>query len=494
MLSRALHCLHDGVAVVDTGGIILYANPALVELVGEVRGALEGQPIDGLVTADGDAEERAPKKKTLSFQGRTVRQGTVLHASGERIPVRWSAILVSDPEAGVFHTYVFHDLRPDIRLERLEDRLRHSERLTLLGQVFGGLAHELNNPLTHIMIGSELMLAAGGDPEKVAEHATRIQGAADRCRRILQNALRVIHKGSEEAEPARQDLREPIQEIVDVVQRPFSYDGVEVEFAVAAGTPPVTFDRTRIQQVVTNLLNNARDALSEEGRRGRVAITVGPRPDGSGAILAVTDDGPGLPPEVREKVGRAFFTTKPAGKGTGLGLSICRTVVEEHGGELRLVHPDAGGLRVEVDLPTDPPADRDAAARPAGLEGSRVLVIDDDPDARDALGSRFGSLGVIEVVVAADPGHALQLMGEQEFDLVVCDLRLPGMSGVTLYRIASVAFPRLARRFLFVSGFPEDDETAGFLARQRLKRLSKPLDGPTLAEAAERVLFSQRES
>lgn len=494
LLSRALHCLHDAVAVVDLASRVVYANPALEELVGAPREGLRGRDI-------GDLLDRGPgTDPPLSLAGRTVRRGTLRHQSGEVIPVRWSAILVSDTEHGVFSTFTFHDLRPELRLERVEDRLRHADRLSLLGQVFGGIAHEIRNPLGHIMMGAEL-LAMEADPEKRRRQAERIKASADRCQEILGRVLGFVRRNP--AAMSRQPLLEPVQEILEFVRRPFALDGVQLELEVHGVLESPVVDKGKLQQILINLLQNARDAL-KPGRSGGV-VRVGLGNAGPGAVyLEVADDGPGIPPELMGRVSEAFFTTKPEGQGTGLGLAVCRSLVEEHGGTLTLAPGTTGGLRVRVVLPLSPPArglgtmpprpppDLPASRPPPEpadlIDGLQVLVVDDDPDWLDALRRGFATLGAARIDQARDAGDALMLMGRQSYGLVVCDVRLPVVSGPTLFEIARRAFPETARRFLFLTGFPEDQQLARLTAFEQLDRLGKPCDLVALHEAATRVL------
>jgi two-component system NtrC family sensor kinase len=414
--------------------------------------------------------------------------------------VRWSAILVSDSEHGVFSTFTFHDLRPELHLERIEARMRHADRLSLLGQVFGGIAHEIRNPLGHIMMGAEL-LAMEADPEKRARQAERIKVSAERCQEILARVLGFVRRSP--AAMSRQSILEPVQEVLEFVRRPFALDSVQLELEVQGVLENPVVDKGKLQQVLINLLQNARDALQPGDRGGTIRIELGNQgPDA--VYLQVSDDGPGIPPELLGRVSEAFFTTKPEGQGTGLGLAVCRSLVEEHGGTLSLTPRSPHGLAVRVVLPLRPPVRTTSSAppHPAGpglgssppsratdlLDGLQVLVVDDDPDWLDALRRGFATLGAARIDQARDAGDALMLMGRQSYGLVVCDVRLPVVSGPTLFEIARKAFPETARRFLFLTGFPDDQHLARLTAFEQVARLGKPCDLVGLHDAALRVL------
>jgi len=216
MLSRALHCLHDAVALVDLESRVVYANPALEELVGAARDGLVGRGLEELL-------DKGPEgSQPLSLAGRTVRQGALRHAYGEAIPVRWSAILVSDSEAGVFSTFTFHDLRAEIQDERMGARLRQAERLTLLGQVFGGVAHEIRNALGHVLLSAELLerRAGAGRDEALT---SRLRAATDRCQGMLDRVLGFVRVRP--AERQRVSLYDLVQELLDIVERPSHCSG-----------------------------------------------------------------------------------------------------------------------------------------------------------------------------------------------------------------------------------------------------------------------------
>lgn len=491
LLSRALRCLHDAVALVDLHRNVVFANPALEELVGVPRGGLTGKPVEDILVSP---EDRDGKRPPLSLAGETSRSGRLLHANGSEIPVRWRAILVSSPETGLFSTFTFRDLRPEIRARRTEERLRHSERLTLLGQFFGGVAHEVRNPLGHIMLSAEL-LGSEPDPRERRALVRSIVGSAERCAKILEDALSVVRKDKGKSE--LQSLFEPIREIVDLVRKPFSHDSIEVQVEIEDEVPPVPVDRGKVQQILINLLHNARDALLETRGGGSISVRLSSPPERDGALLEVLDDGPGVAPEILDRIGEAFFTTKEDGKGTGLGLSICQTLVEEFGGDLSVRNGPSGGALARVFFPIRPPTPKEDAPRPGQhavqnlLEGKRVLLVDDDADCLEALRRCMVSLATSRVDLARSAGEALAHLRASEYDLVLCDIRLPAMSGLTLHQIVHIAFPPMADRFLFLSGFTDAPRAQSYFSDRPLKRLGKPYQLEELQEAILAVLAQE---
>jgi signal transduction histidine kinase/ActR/RegA family two-component response regulator len=491
LLSRALHCLHDAVALVDLHRHIVFANPALEELLGVSRDALTGVALENILVTTETEDGKVPP---LSLAGATSRSGQLLHQSKAPIPVRWRANLVSSPQTGVFSTFTFKDLRPEIRARKVEERLRHSERLTLLGQVFGGVAHEIRNPLGHIMLSVEL-LAQEQDQDEREALAAAIMSSAERCGRILEDALGVVRK--DRGEVKVQSLFEPLREIVDLVRKPFSHYSIEVALRMEEEVAPLAFDRGKFQQVLINLLQNARDALLESQGGGRITVTLVPGEDG-GAVLTVADNGPGIPKELLKRVGEAFFTTKPKGKGTGLGLSICHSLMEEVGGKLEMSNRPQGGALATLEFPLKSPPPKELAFRERPkvenrLAGKRILIIDDEEESLMALRRAMVALSVIQIDLARSAGEALAHLRVREYDLILCDIRLPGMSGLTLHQIAHVAFPKMAGRFLFLSGFSEDPRTISYFSDRPLTRLEKPCELSRLQVAMTQLLTKEEE-
>jgi two-component system NtrC family sensor kinase len=218
-------------------------------------------------------------------------------------------------------------------------------------------------------------------------------------------------------------------------------------------------DRSQLQQVVLNLLNNAEYAIHTVADSGRIRVAT--RVEDGWILLSVEDDGPGIGREVARRAFDPFFTTKPVGKGSGLGLSICFGIIDDHGGEIRL-DPELGrGARFDVRLPVtrwrpddeELPRDRAAAgAEPAGAAARRRVLFVDDEEAIRLLGREYlGSLGH-EVVLAEDGAAALGKLERYEFDIVLCDCRMPRMDGEQFYRTAVERSPRYRDRFVFMTG------------------------------------------
>jgi CheY-like chemotaxis protein len=260
--------------------------------------------------------------------------------------------------------------------------------------------------------------------------------------------------------------------------------GVAVRADLAPGLPPLEADADQLHQVVLNLLINAQQAL--EAAPPPRTLTVRTARAGPGTlVLEVTDDGPGVPAEIRPRIFEPFFTTKPPGAGMGVGLSFSHGVAEAHQGRLELV--DAGeGATFRLTLPTGVPAAAAAAAaataaetppRAAGATGARLtaLVVDDEPEVAATLAEFLAGEGhAVEVVLSGEAARRLLEEERGVVDLVLCDLRMPGLDGPALFDWLRRARPDLAARTAFVTGDALGAAAAGFLARSGRPALGKP--------------------
>jgi two-component system NtrC family sensor kinase len=257
------------------------------------------------------------------------------------------------------------------------------------------------------------------------------------------------------------------------------------------GLPLTIADPHRLKQVFLNLIVNAEQALEEAGSGGTLTIRSLMPPDRPGIIrLEFEDDGPGIPTEIMGRIFDPFFTTKEVGQGTGLGLSICYGIIAEHGGSIWAENVDGdegvvGGAKFVIELPTVMPtvADSDstgAVVQSSGQVASRLhlLVVDDEQDVIDLI-RRIGRSAGHAVEAATDGAQALSLLEQESFDVVFCDLKMPGMSGNDLYRAVVERHPGIADRFVFVSGDTVNAATSTFVEETGRPLIMKPF---TVAE------------
>ncbi|HXG02501.1 MAG TPA: GAF domain-containing protein [Candidatus Binatia bacterium] len=354
-----------------------------------------------------------------------------------------------------------------------EEALRQSEKLATMGQLLAGVAHELNNPLT-VILGFAGLLGprlAGTDLEGPSR---QIAAAAERCARIVGNFLALARKRS--LERKRVALNEVVTSAVELLGYPLKVDAITVETDLEGDLPILWADPHQLQQVLVNLLTNAHHALRQSPVR-RLTISTRHDPAARRLVLRVADTGPGIPPEVQARIFEPFFTTKPVGEGTGLGLSLCQSIVESHGGTIRVASAPGAGAVFTVELPVD--AAEHAASSPAAaspgpvLPGRRVLVVDDEPGVAEALQNLLHGDGH-RAETAADGLVALMMLERGAYDMVISDIRMPGLDGPTLYGEVVRRQPGRPPAFVFMTGDLLGTETRDFLERSGLPCLRKP--------------------
>jgi PAS domain S-box-containing protein len=418
-----------------------------------------------------------------------------LRADGAEFPIEM-VLWRTDVSGATFYTASMVDVTEvhaaTREIDRQREALRQSEKLTAMGSLLAGVAHELNNPLA-IVMGRASLLEEKCDalPELHAD-ATRIREAAERCGRIVRTFLNMARSRPSQRSPVA--INEMVRAAVDMLQYGYRTHGIELDMTLADALPAVTADTDQIGQVVMNLLINAQQALAGMPGQRCVRVQTGlePRRDNREprVWLRVSDNGPGIPNAARDRVFEAFFTTKPEGVGTGLGLAVSRSLARDHGGDLMLEPASPqGGASFRLSLPISGVAEIDtvpaALPEPGVPLQARVLVVDDEPELAEVMRDMLESAGY-EVAIAESGAVALELLATARFDAVVSDLRMPDMDGAGLWREVSARHPLIARSMLFVTGDTLSPDAREFLRSARCASLDKPFSkADLLARVAE---------
>ena len=389
----------------------------------------------------------------------------------------------------------------DLTAQRVfQSKLLQTEKLAALGQMLTGVAHELSNPVTTILGYAQRMLArTGGTPP---EEAQRIHEEAERARQILRQLL--SHAREAPLERRALSLNQVVLRTMELQRFGLAAEKIHVELDLDPSLPAVRGDAGQLQQVLMNLIGNARQAIEQQGSRGTIHIRTG-REGQDRVTLSVEDSGPGVPPAILARVFDPFFTTKPAGVGTGLGLSIVLSIVREHGGSVRVSRPDAGGACFTVDLPAvateanasqEPESLEPGRSRPTSAKvrassikaiDKRILVVEDEPTVARLIADVLEDEG-FQVTVLLDGREALEHAAGESFDLIICDVKMPGLDGQQFYKALKRARSPLSSRFLFVTGDTIGPHTREFLNQNRLPYLSKPFRVEELTDHVQRAL------
>jgi two-component system NtrC family sensor kinase len=351
--------------------------------------------------------------------------------------------------------------------------IHQREKLGALGSLLAGVAHELNNPLSIVVAQSMLLEEATVDPT-IAKRIGRIRAAGERCARIVRTFLAMARQRP----PSRSgvDMNQAVEAALDLLGYNLRTAGVELRRDLAPGLPAVWGDPDEISQVLTNLIVNAQQALSEWGGTRRVTVATRWLSADDIVEVSVVDSGPGVPAAIRSRIFEPFFTTKPVGVGTGIGLSVCHSIISAHGGTITIEDAPGGGAAFVVRLPTGKEA---VAAAPAEEKaraegkGARVLVVDDEPEVGETLAEILTGDGY-RVERAESGGAALELLRAGTYDAVLTDVRMPDVDGITLYQRLIQLEPTLARRVIVVTGDTLSGSVRSFLDNTGLACIEKP--------------------
>ena len=454
---------------------------ALEQAVGQSRKALIGATLERLV----DQRDVATAESFLNrtFDGERCR-GSLRYRAADGSSRQGSVITAPVFEDGVI-TGALGIMRDVTDERRLAEQLLQQEKLAAVGQLVSGVAHELNNPLAGVMAFSELLLASGAAHDADARHAMEtIHHEAMRAAKIVSHLLTFARQRP--AERTEADLNAIVADTLALRRYALRSAQIEVDMVLDPSMPRTWADPFQLQQVVLNLLGNAEQALADWHGPRRIAVWTR-HADGT-LIIAVSDSGPGIARQERDRIFNPFYTTKPVGQGTGLGLSISDGIVREHRGLIRVESQLGEGATFFVELPVaGPPAV--PAARPApklpvpapvGIPARRMLVADDETAMRSALATFLVTQGH-SVTAAAGGLEARALLDANEYDVVLLDLRMPDLGGDTLYEELRERDPRHADRVVFVTGDVQSDAARRFLARSGRPFVGKPFQLDELA-------------
>jgi PAS domain S-box-containing protein len=487
---RLIESAPEAIGVARAGAMV-YANPALLELVGvKSAEAIVGHPLVELVYPD----DRKRFREAVASPGRAWREPTeyrIVRPGGELRAIEVVSIGIEFEGAPA----VLGFARDVTERNRIRDELLEADRLASVGTLAAGVGHEINNPLAYVLLNLQALereLPRLAAPDRIADALEMVRNAltgVDRVRTIARD-LKSFSRGDP-------DARGPV-DVRRVLESAINMTAHEIRLRARLVThfedvPPVLANEPRLGQVFLNLLVNAAQALPERDS-GRNEIRVSARAaEDDRVIVEVADTGPGIPEANLERIFEPYFTTKPLGVGTGLGLSIGRSIVTSLGGTLTASNATGGGATFRISLPAlRARADRPSVPPPPRSHGRRirVLIVEDEPALALALERALGEGH--DALVAPGGREALGLLArDASFDVVLCDLMMPGMSGIDFYDAVRDRDARLAKRFVFMTGGTQTARIRDFLRTAHRPWIEKPFDSgevkQLLAEVAATV-------
>ena len=478
----------DLILVVDRQGNIVQVSPSTEVILGYKPAELVGHnAIEFLFAED---LERTRNEMRLARRGREMRnfETRYVHKNGRVVTLAWTGIWAESEQQ---HFFIGRDMTERIAAE---ERLRRAQRLESIGQLTGGIAHDFNNLLTVVIGSLDLLqdrLERGSQVARFAETALKASlRGANLTRQLLAFARR------QTLDPKTVNFNDRVTGIIDILQRTLGEE-IEIKTSLAPDLWAAFVDPAQLESAVLNLAINARDAMPGSGRlvietanktvdAQYVAMNIEAMP-GDYVMLAVSDTGTGMPPEVVARAFEPFFTTKPTGQGTGLGLSMIYGFVRQSQGHVQIYSEIGHGTSVRLYLPralAGTPAAAEAKAEdetmPRAKPGERILAVEDNTDVRRVVTAQLDELGY-RFVEAANGATALAAIERGEpFDLLFTDVVMPGgMSGFELARAARKLRPEL--KVLLTSGFPKMSHTDTDEGREFAHMLIKPYRKSELA-------------
>jgi PAS domain S-box-containing protein len=499
--ARLFEAVHEGVYIGTIGPdatSTIAANPYLKLIFGYGSEASEAEVCPFDRTRFVDPQARSALLERLINDGAVNNYLLRLRrADGTAVWVELTAR--ADPAADDGTVRIEALMRDVSERKKLDDETRdlyhqllQAEKMAALGQTISGVAHELNNPLATILSWAERLTAREELEEPVRRGLDTILSESERAARIVRNLLTFARK--RQTTRAMVDVNQVVRETLALRAYEQRVTNVIVFDALAAGLPQVFADGHQIQQVLLNLIINAEQAMLSSNGRGTIVVRTWHDATHETILLEINDDGPGIPDDLQPKIFDPFFTTKEVGQGTGLGLTVAYAIVQEHGGRIRIESRPSSGASFFIELPVSgakipslPVAHLPLVRQPEPAANASVLVVEDEAALANAVTDALGDAGYA-TTHAADGEHALELVNERSFDVVVCDLKMPRMDGKTFYRMLAASQPALARRVIFVTGDVAGTEAETFLEASGCLWLAKPFRLGDLLRAVRELL------
>jgi two-component system NtrC family sensor kinase len=461
----------DAIMTFDSLGRFTTVNGAAEQISGYTHQELIGRFFGPLLAVE--AMPRALLEFRRALSGAAGQFETVmLHKNGER---RHLTVNYACPQRS---REVICMIRDATAQKQLQQQLIQAEKMAAIGQLVSGVAHEINNPLASISAFAQLLLADQKLSVEQRHSVDVVRGEAKRASRIVHNLLTFARQ--HKAEKVAADINAVVHDTLELRTYELNVRGIQVVRELEEVVPPVTMvDIHQLQQVLLNLITNAEQAMCGlEGRRHKLIVRT--HTADSSIRIEVEDTGPGIPDSAMHQLFVPFFTTKPTGRGTGLGLSISLGIVSEHGG--RIWAENVGtGARFSVEIPRvacdGPQAMSIVQPAPvAATQKLRILVADDEEGLRLALERFLSSEGHSVVAVGSGSEAIWRAEGDEEFDIVLLDLRMPDLSGQQVFERWRGANPGLACRVVFITGDIVSPDLQSFLRDTGRPYIAKPFE------------------
>ncbi|HTY61129.1 MAG TPA: ATP-binding protein [Acidobacteriota bacterium] len=481
--------MQDCVSVHDTTGKVIRANVALARRLKTIPQKVVGRYCSDVYHPEGSSSKLCHHTRSLKSEATVVEEVA--------LPVMDGVFQISvspwydknNRMVGSIH------VAKDISNERqLQQQLIQSEKLSAIGELISGIAHELNNPLTGVMGYSQLLQLRKDLDDRAKDNLLKINNLALRCQKIVQNLLSFARK--QKPERTLSDINDILEKTVELRSYELQVNNIELTRELDRHLPKTIADAHQLQQVFLNVLTNAEQAMLEAHGKGHLTIRTSLNTANARIVVEVIDDGPGIPENYLTRIFDPFFTTKEVGKGTGLGLSLSYGMIKEHGGNIYARSKLGEGATFVIELPIIMRIQEEKPTLempPQALQfeklvrGKRILVVDDEKYILDFFVEVFQALP-LQVDTASNGHAAMQKMQGTDYDLIITDFKMPQMSGKDLFNWIKENRPQNANRIIFVTGDTVSAETRSFFENNQNRFLAKPFKIEEVKEAVQQTL------
>ncbi len=477
----------DSIFMIDLDGNLVDANQTGLSLLGYTREELIKLNVRDVHPPEDHAEAARVINDVL-------RTGTA-HSDEIRLVTKTGNMVSMEVGGGIFEVqgkrFIIGSFRDITERKRMREQQLHSEKLASVGSLVGGIAHELNNPLTAVIGYAQLLTSSRKEDPDLAKKFKMIDDSAQRCKRIIDNLLKFARQTKTAL------IKTHVNDIVDKSIELVNYDLQKKNISVVTeqeeNLPVITADPYQVQQVLINLMQNARDAMLSVCNEGEIQISTFVR--NQHVVIRLADNGPGIPSDIAKRIFDPFFTTKEVGKGTGLGLSVSYGIIIDHNGDLKLIETEGGGAVFEIVFPIPITSQLNQPGEPQlpeskegdRLEGLKILIIDDENNIVSFM-KRFLEHEGASVNAETDAESAKEDITGNKYDVILCDIRMPGTDGISFYEWIEANHPEQKKGFVFATGDSVNPQTREYIKTSGCPVLHKPFVQKEILEVIGQVL------
>ncbi|OOP57103.1 MAG: hypothetical protein AYP45_05270 [Candidatus Brocadia carolinensis] len=459
------------VVTITSKGEIVFVNRAIEKRFGYTLPDVFGKPVVDVFIPQDKVEELFDDIQML-LSGKKGEQIEIPFASRDHRTrdILWIVTYLRDEWNTILNINLFgYDITEQ---KILKEQLIQAEKMSSVGTMISGVAHELNNPLSIILNFSELMLMCDNLSKNAMNRLRHIIDASQRCTRIVENLLTFATKRKNVRRGQYLCINDVLKDALELKINDLRVNNIEIEQSLCEALPKTMADRVQLMQVFINLINNAYDAMKTAHGRGVLSIRTLQK--GDKIIIEFEDTGPGiLEPE---KLFTPFYTTKEVGKGTGLGLAVSYGIIKEHGGMIVGKNCLQGAI-FTVTLPIKVQTDKEVKfpiRKDYDLRGLRLLLVEDEAGIAESCSELLTAKGC-HVTAAFSIKDAMQAIQEDQFDIIVMDFKMPGeMSGIQFYEWMVSYLPIIKEKIILMTGDTLSPEYRAFIEKSKVPVITKP--------------------